>query len=139
MKKFNSMCFLLLLFAFVSAQQTPSTIAMPELWQKSRSQRTAGFVLLGSGLVVGTIGFATGVNNVLVDVITGRETVKGTGAMIAGVSLMAASIPFFILAGKNKRRSLAVTGLPFLPQANNRALTYGPAPQVQIKLTQIIL
>jgi hypothetical protein len=139
MKKFISMCFLLLLFASVSAQQTPSTIAMPELWQKSRSQRTAGFVLLGSGLVVGTIGFATGVNNVLVDVITGRETVKGTGAMIAGVSLMAASIPFFILAGKNKRRSLAVTGLPFLPQANNRALTYDPAAQVQIKLTQIIL
>jgi hypothetical protein len=139
MKKLISACFLLLVMSSLMAQQTPSAIAKPELWQKSSAQRTTGFVLLGAGAIVGTIGMAVGASNVWVDIFSGKERTKGTGAMKAGVSMMAASIPFFILAGKNKRRSVSVSGLPMQLLPNGRQWAIHRAPHVQFSFTQNLL
>jgi hypothetical protein len=43
---------------------------------------------------------------------------EGQATMIAGLSLAVASIPFFISAGKNKRKAAAVAGVLKMEQSS---------------------
>jgi hypothetical protein len=94
-------------------------------------------VLFGSGAAVTLTGFIVASNNVLVDVFTAEETVKGTGALIAGLSLMAGSVPFFIMANKNRRRSIAITGFGVpLPPAQHSYFSLRQGRGLQLTFTQ---
>ncbi len=85
--------------------------------QKSKTQKTIGWVLLGAGTatLVGGLIKASGTSNDLGDI--------GDGVVPALIGLGAdlASIPFFISSGKNKRRAASV------------AFNAQPAPLVQQK------
>lgn len=138
MKKFAILLVFVSMFYLGFAQTTEPLSYKQQLWQKSKHQRTAGFVLLGTGLAVTVVGFAVATNHIWDDLFRGKQNVSGTGATIAGVMLMAGSIPLFIIAGKNKRLSLRATSFQqFIPQSFE-PLTYQRKMGIELKFTQII-
>jgi hypothetical protein len=130
MKQLFCFSFLLLFVLHTSAQPTSALMTHPERWQRSKVQRTTGFVFLGSGILLTAIGIASVSKNFWADIINGVENVGGTGALIAGVSLAAASVPLFILAGKNRKASFS-----FLP-VNSWHWTRYSSPYLQLTFTQ---
>lgn len=131
--------FCLLCFSFaiqtVRAQHERYNVVNPDLWNKSKTQRTTGFVLLGVGAATALVGISVGVNHVFTDIIEGKEEVSGSGAMVAGLTLMAVSVPLFVAAGKNKRASLSVSNFPKSRMNGQNLLTLHSAPQLNLTLT----
>ena len=80
---------------------------------KKKSNQTAGWVLLGTGAALITVGFATLNSTENADsLLEGAKRSFGGGFLIiGGGGLTVASIPFFIIANKHKNRAnLALKG-----------------------------
>ena len=103
--------FFFILFLLIAFQQTQSQIIEPannnsqqELYDiytlQQKRNNTAAWIFLGSGLAVTAIGFEIGNNGDLDDL--------GTAALlvVAGGAATLASVPLFIVAGKNKRKAM---------------------------------
>ncbi len=71
-----------------------------EYAQRSKNGRVAGFILLGVGSAATYLGTKTMLSNLFSG---GHE---GEGAAITGALMVVASIPVFIIAGSNKRKSM---------------------------------
>ena len=132
-KLFYLLCFS---FAIQTAKAQHEGYAInTELLQKSKSQRATGLVLLGVGAVTTLVGFSVGLGHALENLFQEKDQAKGTGAMVAGLTLMAVSVPLFVAAGKNRRASLSVSNFP-KSQLNGRdLLTLHSIPQLNITLT----
>ncbi len=104
---------LIFLFTFTVGscfgQATKSTNTKNDYLKKSRNQKTAAWVLLGGGFVVTMVGVGVASNNFWEDIITGKESARGTGAAITGLALMAGSVPLFIASGKNRRKAFSLS------------------------------
>lgn len=100
MKKMISLAMLLAVVVTSFSQQTESSpvLTKQDYLQKSKSQRTSAFILLGTGAALLAVA-APG--NVSFDILP--ILVIGGGAAIVG------SIPLFIAAGKNKRRAMSLS------------------------------
>lgn len=138
MKKFILWCSLFLFAAPARSQQETPVYASSHLWQKGQDQRAVGLVLLTGGAVVTTVGMAAGVSNKLVDAFSGSANAKGTGATLTGLGLMTASIPFFVLGGKNKKASVALSGLSAQPSTASGRWTSRRPPQFQFTFTKTL-
>ncbi len=109
-------CFSFLIFQSVNAQKndpanTASTQALHDNYiQKSKTYKTAGWVILGTGigmLISGGIIYA----NYADQGFNGPRPKTGETLIIAGAGAALASIPFFILAKSNKTKAtLALKG-----------------------------
>jgi hypothetical protein len=109
-KSFLAMIFLVLI-SFVHARQTMST--KDELLRRSKHQKTAGFVLLGAGVLLFAIA-APG------EVSFGEAAILAVG----GGAAVLGSIPLFLASGRNKRMAMRMTTsfrlqqFPLLPSGN---------------------
>lgn len=126
MKKIIVFALLLLSSLATFSQQTepsaPST--KQDYLQKSKSQRTSAFILLGSGAALLAIA-APG--NVSFDILP--VLVIGGGAAIVG------SIPLFIAAGKNKRRAMSMSFKnETAPVLQNSGFTSRVVPSLALKI-----
>ena len=103
--------FYFILFLLIAFQQTQSQIIEPtynnspqELYDiytlQQKRNNTAAWILLGSGLAVTVIGFEIGNNGDLDDIGTAAVLV------VVGGAATIASVPLFIVAGKNKRKAM---------------------------------
>jgi len=102
--------FYLFLFFLIAIQQIQSQVIEPttnkssqELYDfytlKQKKNKTAAWIFLGSGLAVTAVGFEIGNKGDLDDIGT-------TGLLVVlGGATTLASVPFFIAAGKNKRKA----------------------------------
>ena len=72
--------------------------------QKSKNQRTVGWVLLGAGAAVGTVGLIVASD---AEWFFDDSDKLGTGLTLftVGAASTLASIPFFIIAGSNSRKA----------------------------------
>jgi hypothetical protein len=104
--------FLLFSCMVLSSFGQADTLSGNDYLRKSRNQRVGAFVLIGTGALSCTIGFSQAMNHLF------DNNNKGEAMMIAGLSLAVASIPFFIGAGKNKRKAVAVTGVLKMEQSS---------------------
>lgn len=97
MRKMISLAVLLAVAVISFSQQTEpsSVLTKQDYLQKSKSQRTSAFILLGTGAALLAVA-APG--NVSFDILP--ILVIGGGAAIVG------SIPLFIASGKNKKRAM---------------------------------
>jgi hypothetical protein len=80
--------------------------------RKSKSQRTTGFVLLGSGVALDIIGLATIPKNVTLfhpDPSVKHKANTAGWLLIAGTATMLASVPFFVSAQVNKKKVVGLT------------------------------
>ena len=135
-------CLLIILVAcHTSIAQNPTAdSAKYQAAKKSKTQRTTGIVLLSAGGAIAIVGYAIGINNFpsdLPDMVVDNKQLSGTGALVTGMAMMVASIPFFVLASQNRRASLAVLNVPQW-QMDTGLLTLRSKPQLSLTLTQQI-
>lgn len=123
-----------LIFAFLTAtygQETTSTI--PEVTQanylkKSRSQKTAAWILLGTGSL------ATILGTIEVNPNYGEST-NTNFLLIGGLALVGASVPLFIASSRNKTRSMSMSlKNNVLPHIRHNNLSYSSVPSLSLKL-----
>ena len=84
--------------------------------KKSRAQRTAGWILAGTGTVLIASGVVVAFADVLETAFTGdRYDKTGEIMIIGGVACGAGSIPLFIAGGKNKKRAQLAISTQTIP------------------------
>ncbi len=95
-----------------------------EYLKKSKSQRTAGGIILGGGAILIGAGLATSLGNGLANLFEQEAKKNNSGDVLTvlGVISIAGSIPLLISAGKNKRKALSfsVKNQPSQVLQNNR-------------------
>ena len=111
MKKQLLFLLALLYISNISAQtvySSPQQVSI--LNNKSKKQKSTGWILLGGGAGVTLIGAAIGVANVWDEIIFEERgaTDAANVMVISGLVSMAGSIPFFIASGKNRKKAAAL-------------------------------
>lgn len=129
----NLTCIILLITLFSNYHLSAQNV---DYAAKAKKQKTVGFILLG-------VGVATAIAGIIVEAsdsedVSGavEDTFEGAGLVIAGGIVAAASIPFFIAAGKNKQR--AVTFYPGIQKIRTPADTgwaYAMQPALKISIS----
>ena len=98
-----------------------------EYLKKSKSQKTAGRILLGGGGILIGAGLLTNLSNGLGNLFVEESQKNSSGDIftVLGIISIAGSIPLLISAGKNKRKalSLSVKNQPSQVLQNNRLYT----------------
>jgi hypothetical protein len=142
-KKIIPFCLLLTLNATVFGQTvtSPGSIMQPDL-KKSKNQKTAAWILLGSGTTLIIIGgalalhdFGEGLGNIFnPNPQPTRDNSTAAGLLaITGVASMLSSIPLFISASKNKHKAISITFKnDLVPQLKNSSIIKVPLPEISL-------
>ena len=122
--------FLIILLSYsisLFSQQTSSVNT--DYLKKSKTQKTLGWILMGSGIV------STGVGSIQVNPNYGSNTNRN-GLLIVGLAAIGTSIPLFIASVKNRRKA---TSLSFqmhqIPQLQQTSIVYYPMPSLRLKIS----
>jgi len=111
MKLLLLFCLALGFFISLPAQYADTSVykQQADYLKKSNKQKTAGWILLGGGAGLTSIGLIVGVSTVWNDILEGdtRGSSRGPILMVTGLVSMASSVPLFIAAGKNRRKAAA--------------------------------
>ncbi|HMR82310.1 MAG TPA: hypothetical protein PKE30_04230 [Niabella sp.] len=99
--------------------------------KKSKGQKTAAWIMLGGGTVMGVTGLVIGINNItLFGGEPNTESKIGGAMFFAGALSMVGSVPFFISSGVNKRKARVLLknehvkiGHKYLPGSNYTAVS----------------
>ena len=110
----------------VMGQDVPVVKDKQYYLDKSKAQRTTGWIFAGAGVAM-----------IVGGTIAVQESLSNTEGLIAfaGVPVALASIPFFISASRNKERAEAMVGPVLQPvQLYGTAKTYVPGIAIRIRL-----
>ena len=128
-------CLTLLLLTVKSFSQTPA-LSKEDYLKKSKTQKTVGWVMLGGGVAMTTIGYVIITQQVNDDPLNAITTGQGyVVLMIAGAATALGSIPFFISSAKNARRAAAISfnnQKILFPQQNTFVLKTQPTVTLKI-------
>jgi hypothetical protein len=112
MKK--AILFAILLILSATSFSQPITPVQPltseDYLRKSKTQKTVGWIMLGGGVAITTIGLLIADKQINDDPYGFIISDKGSGTAILtiiGIGTALGSIPLFIAAGKNRRRAAA--------------------------------
>ena len=122
--------FLIMAVTSFSQQTNPApTLTKQDYLQKSKSQKTIAWCLLGGGGLV----FLVGVNRYF----NQRDTIDDNGTiMLIGGLTTAASIPFFISASKNKKKAASLSlKNEMVPQFFKGGIVSRPTPSLTLKIS----
>ena len=127
----------LLLFVIKLFGQTEAgrTVSKDYYLKKSKHQKTVGWVMLGGGVAMTTIGLVMTSHVVK----SSYDPFEGTGPLIVamvGIASALGSIPLFISSAKNKGRASTLSfGTPrlLLPQQNTLAWKVQPTLRLKIE------
>lgn len=140
-----SIVLILVLNSVSFCQQTnPSPINTKEDYlKKSKSQKTAAWIVLGAGVVLTSAGMAVALNNATEDLIgllyleQPNSSNYGGALILSGLATMAGSIPLFIASSKNKKRANAVSAsfkMETRSTVQQGAIVRAAFPSLSIKL-----
>ena len=139
----------LLIFALcitAGGQQTEPVNKMTrqDYLQKSKNQKTTGWILLGGGSAMALVGVILASNDnpkesndLFGSEIYGSNFETGAGLMVAGLAADLISIPFFISSANNARKAASIgfdNQRIFLPEYNNLVAKTQPAIILRIGL-----
>ena len=86
---------------------TPSgAVTRDEYLKKSQSRKNLGWVMVGSGVLLGIISVVVAADDVGSSLSSGKPSNDGSIMLIVGGAIIIGSVPFFISAGVNKRKAL---------------------------------
>ncbi len=128
--------------AIFSQQTNPApTLTKQDFLQKRKNQITAGKILAGTGLTMSMIGICIAIKDVG-DIFDPNSVNISKNTRIAdilgytGLGLMAASIPFFIAAKKNKKKAITLSFKnEKVPQLQKRNIVYNNLPSLTLKIS----
>src|SRR5687767_10121849 len=110
MKKLIIICLLAVSVAAPAQQISKELPSVKTDYLKiSRNQKTAAWLMLGGGIIVGTGGMLIAVNSIFYDPWSEdmrKNYSLGTTMMYLGGASMIGSIPLFIASARNKGRSM---------------------------------
>jgi hypothetical protein len=129
---------ILLLFMIKGFSQTiPSTeFSKEDYLQKSKRQKTTGWIFLSAGVVITTVGII-GFDNTYNDDWYGNSSSDTYGYLVlAGPLISLGSIPFFISSGSNARKAatLSIRNQPILIP-NQGSLAKSSQPSLSVTIT----
>jgi hypothetical protein len=125
MKKIIVFTLLMVIAVHSFCQQTNSQ----DYLQKSKHQKTAAWIMLGGGVALGVAGAAVDASN--------WYSSGGDVLLVIGGAAIVSSVPLFIAAGKNKKKSTAVSGffkMEKAPVIRHTSFAYRSYPAVSIKI-----
>jgi hypothetical protein len=129
--------FLLSLPSFTQEVKPSPALSREDYLKKSKNQKKVGWILLGGGVTLITVGLLVTDKQIDDDpwgYITGEYAGGSMVLALAGVGSTLASIPFFIASGKNKRRGAAVSfKMEKANIINQWALSNNPYPAISIR------
>lgn len=131
MKKMASLSLLLNMAITIFAQQNPIFVpgtTKQDYLKKSKSQKTAAWVLLGTGSL-----------SVLLASIEENPNYGGSSnrplMAIGGLAAIGASVHYFIASGRNRKKAASISFRnQFVPQMNNGGLVNRPVCSSQLKI-----
>jgi hypothetical protein len=144
MKKIIPLVLLLVISAASFSQQTTATApaVKTDFLQKSKNQKTAAWILMGGGSLLGAVGFvfllteaATEFANIFEP--TPQKT-SNTGEILfyTGIVVMAGSIPLFISSHRNKKKGLSLSFKnETVPQLQKSSFVYKYLPSLTLRLS----
>ena len=106
MKRF-AIVLTILFLGVKSFAQTP-VISKDYYLKKSKTQKTVGWILLGTGAGIAAYGLIT-LNDYTDNANFGTANYTGALIAIGGGVIAASSIPFFISSAKNKRKAATIS------------------------------
>lgn len=130
------------------------TILVPELTkhdylQKSKNQKIAAFLLLGSGVVVDGVSLTISVAHASID--AGTIVVNALGGaspppqrsyktentlLLIGSTAILSSIPLFVASAKNKKKTIQVSfENKMIQQVQNRSFVKIPVPSLSVHIS----
>lgn len=130
---------LLLLFVVKSFSQSPA-LSKDYYLEKSKTQKTIGWVMLVGGVAMTTIGLVITDKQINDDPLGYAFTDKGTGSLILtilGMGTAVVCIPFFISSKKNARKAATISFKNqkiLFPLQNTFVLKTQPALTLKIEL-----
>ena len=130
---------LLLLFVVKSFSQSPE-LSKDYYLEKSKTQKTVAWVMIGGGLAIATIGYVISVYQIKDDPVAYVFTDKGTGSAIltlVGICTAFGGIPFLTSSKKNARRAATISFKNqkiLFPLQNTFVLKTQPALTLKIEL-----
>ena len=133
MKKIITISFWLVMSSALFSQQTnPSPILTKQDYlQKSKNQKTAAWIMLGSGL--GMVGGGLAIN--LSGGILNGNGSKGLWLSYLGGAVTIASIPFFIAASKNTKKAASLSFKnEIAPRHRINNFVYRTVPSLTLKI-----
>jgi hypothetical protein len=130
MKRVVYLLIAIILSAATVAQNTDSSRVMTkqDYLQKSKSQKTAAWILLGGGVALDIGGGFWAASDFS---INGPDVL-----IVVGTASILASIPFFIASGKNKRKAMKATVFFKMEKGAllSHSLSYPPFPALHIQI-----
>ncbi len=134
MKKIFSAVLLVILGMYTNAQLISVNKEKNNTYyfDKSESQKTIAWILLGAGAVAATTGYITLVSQ-LNNSIAGNNDVAGILIIVGGASMLA-SIPFFISSSRNMQREILFSIGPKMEQNDKLIQLYAGKYQPAISL-----
>jgi hypothetical protein len=137
MKKNLIFLILLLFMANGFSQTVPITeFSKEDYLQKSKRQKTTGWIFLSVGVVISTVGII-GFDNTYDDSWYGSSSSDTYGYLVlAGPLISLGSIPFFISSGSSARKAatLSISNQPILIP-NQGSLVQSSQPSLSITIT----
>ncbi|PWA09596.1 tetraspanin family protein [Flavobacterium laiguense] len=128
--------FLILLLFIIKgfSQTTPSTpFSKEDYLEKSKTQKTTGWIFLSAGLAITTVGIIGFANT---DDIYDNSTDTYGALILTGPLIALGSIPFFISSGSNARKA-ATLSLNYQPIhiPNQGSLVQSSQPSLSVTIT----
>ena len=131
-------CVLFAIFSFSAFCQTTQDFDKEHYLKKRKTQNTIGWVLAGTGAGLIVVSFATiDVNDFGDAIFNGDDSGLNTSAalFVTGCVVAVSSIPFFIAAGKNKKKAMSISfKLQSVPQLKEIYLTNFKTPSLTLKV-----
>lgn len=138
MKKIILCTLVLIISAFSFSQQTTSpTAATTDYLKKSKNQQTIAWILVGSGVSLVVIAAATSGKAIANSIFLGDNRGINTSStlLVLGGTITLSSVPFFIVSGRNKRKSMSLSFKnETISQLQKTSLVYRPVPSLILKI-----
>ncbi len=129
----------ILIFAFAIttqqsiSQQTGQKVTAENYVLKSKHQKTAAWVLLAGGTVMAGTALIVATSHVFEDIASGRNA-RGEVWFYTGLGMMGASVPFFILSGKNARKATLAFSNEYVPKMSEENMVFHKIPSLKLTI-----
>lgn len=116
------------MMTFAQKNNPPQQLTKDDYLQKSKNQKTAGWIFRGSGAILMAGGLVWGV--------TTTDDAGPSALLVAGGACVITSIPLFMASKKNKNRAMEMgVGWQQSIQIENNNLVKKPIPSLTLRIS----